>query len=202
MTDGWVLVPREPTEAMLDAMFSAYVGSEGSYSATYRAALAAAPPVDGWQAIETAPRDGTAVVGWGFLNSRNDNGPLRSAVMVAHVMRYRNYASGGGDWVSACLSNVISQHPTHWMPLPPPPSADSLGGYVAKRSEPDALPGDLRETVARIVDPLSWRRFDRRPPYAAHIPRETQIEWVGDLQPSLDKADAILSLIQSERGGG
>jgi len=58
----------------------------------YRAILAAAPPVDGWH-----------------------------AVMVAHVMRYRNYASGGGDWVSACLSNVISQHPTHWMPLPQPP---------------------------------------------------------------------------------
>ena len=87
------------------------------------AILAALRSTDtGWRDIATAPRDGTAVVGWGFLNSRNDNGPLRSAVMVAHVMRYRNYASGGGDWVSACLSNVISQHPTHWMPLPPAPT--------------------------------------------------------------------------------
>lgn len=53
-----------------------------------------------------------------------------------------------------------------------------------------------REAVARIIDPLRWRRFDRHPPYADHVPRETQIEWSAALQDSLTKADAILSLLR------
>lgn len=42
-TAGVKVVPVEPTEAMLDAMFAAYAGSEGSYRESWRAALAAAP---------------------------------------------------------------------------------------------------------------------------------------------------------------
>jgi hypothetical protein len=121
------VVPVGVRERVLDELDKAWL--HGQRRTPWRrdesadAILAALRPTDtGWRDIATAPRDGTAVVGWGFLNSRNDNGPLRSAVMVAHVMRYRNYASGGGDWVSACLSNVISQHPTHWMPLPSAPT--------------------------------------------------------------------------------
>jgi hypothetical protein len=43
--EAWRTVPVEPTEAMLDAMFTAYVGSEGSYRAAYCAMLAASPVV-------------------------------------------------------------------------------------------------------------------------------------------------------------
>lgn len=150
----------------------------------------------GWRDIATAPRDGTDCVLWDGRRARFGSWRVDEGFASKEPM----WLDDSYDDFSCGFASVPIT-PTHWMPLPPPPSADSLGGYVAKRSEPDALPGDLRETVARIVDPLSWRRFDRRPPYAAHIPRETQIEWVGDLQPSLDKADAILSLIQSERGG-
>ena len=50
-----------------------------------------------------------------------------------------------------------------------------------------------RERVARIIDPLKWRRFDRHPQYAAHVPRETQIEWTANLQDSLTKADLIIA---------
>jgi hypothetical protein len=41
--EAWRTVPIEPTEAMLDAMFTAYILSEGSYRAAYRAMLAASP---------------------------------------------------------------------------------------------------------------------------------------------------------------
>lgn len=42
--DGYVLVPVEPTEAMLDAMFAGYVKSDGSYREAYRAMIAACLP--------------------------------------------------------------------------------------------------------------------------------------------------------------
>lgn len=62
-----------------------------------------------------------------------------------------------------------------------------------------------REAVARIIDPVRWRRFDRHPHYADHVPRERQIEWSAALQDSLTKADAILSLLSPaapDAGGG
>lgn len=57
---------------------------------------------------------------------------------------------------------------------------------------------EMREKVARIIDPLKWRRFDRHYPYDAHVPRETGIEWTANLQDSLSKADAILALFSRQ----
>jgi len=74
MTDGWVLVPAEATVDMHDAGQNA--AETDNASGIYAAMLAAAPPVDGWQPIETAPRDGTAIVPrqWlqGVWNMAND----------------------------------------------------------------------------------------------------------------------------------
>ena len=50
--------------------------------------------------------------------------------------------------------------------------------------QPDALPGDMRERVAQIIEAAIER----------HNPGNS-------LRHTLDEADAILSLIQSERGG-
>ena len=85
----------------------------------------------------------------------------------------------GKPWVSGL------ERPTHWQPLPPPPSAD------AKRSEPDALPGDLRERVARLIDPPAFLfSRDELDAKVRHHPHDA----------AYALADAILSLIQSERG--
>lgn len=56
--------------------------------------------------------------------------------------------------------------------------------------------GVSREEIARIIDPLKWHRFDRFPPYASDVPHETAVEWCGALQPSLDKADAIIAALR------
>jgi hypothetical protein len=86
------------------------------------AILAAIRPTDtGWRDIATAPKDGSAFVGFGFLNRQTGGGHEQSPTPVSHVMRYRRYEDGG-DWVSTCLSSAISQHPTHWMPLSPAPT--------------------------------------------------------------------------------
>lgn len=59
-----------------------------------------------WQPIETAPRDGTRVLGY-ELNDPTDTCPYA-------VMRFR----GEYGWVNAGWTGL---EPTHWMPLPPPP---------------------------------------------------------------------------------
>ena len=76
-----------------------------------------------WQPIETAPRDGTAVLLYGGLwdgdasgiyDDGNDRVPL--------VCGYR------GDVWAMCDTDfyqVRILEPTHWMPLPEPPQAPS-----------------------------------------------------------------------------
>jgi hypothetical protein len=78
-----------------------------------------------WRPIETAPRDGTRIVTFGFVNSTSEYGPVQSSAQVPHIMRWRSYPeNNGGDWVSASFSSSVSQHPTHWTPLPAPPVED------------------------------------------------------------------------------
>jgi len=107
MTDGWVLAPREPTEAMVDAGYQAMFNHDNVVD-IYRAMLAAAPPVDGWQPIETAPRDGTPVLAYW----------PGEAAMFGVVMW------DGDDWRE---SEYVWRYPTHWMPLPQPPNNERTG---------------------------------------------------------------------------
>lgn len=73
----------------------------------------------GWRPIESAPKDGTLVIigrhmdGFGFVKGygRFEGSPGA-------------FCSG---WIScgfdAVTGNLGLAHPTHWMPLPPPPEA-------------------------------------------------------------------------------
>lgn len=59
--------------------------------------------------------------------------------------------------------------------------------------QPDALPGDLRERVARLINPSAFLfSRDELDAKVRHHPHDA----------AYALADAILSLIQSERGGG
>jgi hypothetical protein len=82
-----------------------------------------------WQPIETAPKDGTKIVAWGFLANRApEMGVIRSETPVAHVMMWRSYTGlDAGDWVSTSIGIALAQHPTHWMPLPAPPEEAEHG---------------------------------------------------------------------------
>ena len=62
-----------------------------------------------WQPIETAPKDGTLILGaWQCLNKTWD-------------MNAMFYSEEGGDgwWVE--YHGDYQHDPTHWMPLPEPP---------------------------------------------------------------------------------
>ncbi len=84
----------------------------------------------GWQPIETAPKDGTAVLTyfarmvWTDQNDKPcDLGPLRDHVERCQVGWYE-----GGRWFYAGTGHDMHEDwndpaflPTHWMPLPEPP---------------------------------------------------------------------------------
>lgn len=63
----------------------------------------------GWKPIETAPKDGTRVLGL----CDNYYRPCAEEI----------YWQRPGVWLRESEKNVVN--PTHWMPLPPPPKADA-----------------------------------------------------------------------------
>jgi len=82
--------------------------------AEFDTAKVAEPPSPAWQPISTAPKDDkTYVLGW--AESRYRDGYQQV------IMRWFNDAGDPlhGFWVC----NAIQYYPTHWMPLPQPPSA-------------------------------------------------------------------------------
>lgn len=65
-----------------------------------------------WQPIDTAPRDGTIVLGCEWVNKHNREH------IVAEVM----YEAGAWYLASTCWPDEsLWCEPSHWMPRPPPP---------------------------------------------------------------------------------
>ncbi len=61
-----------------------------------------------WQPIETAPRDGTWLLCW-------------EPGTEVDIMRWYAWSTTRGEWQSC---EGIRTEPTHWQPLPAPPSDD------------------------------------------------------------------------------
>lgn len=62
-----------------------------------------------WQSIETAPKDGSAILLYG--------GPLQV------VGSWKEFVGGRGAWFGFYDGEPCIENPTHWMPLPAPPNA-------------------------------------------------------------------------------
>lgn len=82
--------------------------------------------VEKWQPIETAPKDGTAVLGFfpglvGYV-ARQDVQPI-------------NWSGWGGGVWAVNGRNDSSQRPTHWMPLPTPRTAIAHAGRAGSAKE-------------------------------------------------------------------
>jgi hypothetical protein len=68
-----------------------------------------------WRLIDTAPRDGTPILGW----SNDLTSGFEESWVVARWQATPSQPWPGGAWVSALgLPMVLS----HWMPLPPRPN--------------------------------------------------------------------------------
>ena len=83
-------------------------------------ALLAAPPTaqaEGWRPVETAPKDGTLIV----LGARN------GVWLGKYVPVYQSGYRPENPWSSMLLNHdhMAERYtrPTHWMPLPPPPTS-------------------------------------------------------------------------------
>lgn len=76
------------------------------FTAELTAILALAAPAEGWQPIETAPKDGTWIIG----ATPHGVTPLRWGV-----------SWDDQHWANGC---VVYQ-PTHWMPLPAAPTGET-----------------------------------------------------------------------------
>jgi hypothetical protein len=66
-----------------------------------------------WQPIETAPKDGTELLGYQ---------PARATIAAAiYVMRWEDRGISGPAWYESESEGQERFFPTHWMRLPPPP---------------------------------------------------------------------------------
>lgn len=75
---------------------------------------------EGWQPIETAPKDGTPILAFHPFKFANDK---EDAVCDVTAWDVR-----GGFWFNRTASNYYQRcsegaQPTHWMPLPPAPES-------------------------------------------------------------------------------
>lgn len=86
-------------------------------------------PMTEWQPIETAPKDGTELIGWrddcgvilirwtscdAFMSERE----IESSRMDEETLFQQDWFCA--DFIAGCRLDG-SETPTHWMPLPPPP---------------------------------------------------------------------------------
>ena len=80
-------------------------------------------PVSPWRDIATAPKDGTYILVFPAL---------LGAPLVATWERSGKVPSEGighlGFWRAALTDELTPYQPTHWMPLPPPPSQEGENG--------------------------------------------------------------------------
>lgn len=90
-----------------------------------------------WQPIKTAPKDGTAILGW--------------SEEMEEVMSIVWVDDRGGSWrISSCSSMELGSwgQPTHWMPLPAPPK-DSGKTFEQWRAEQDEAHKGLPDALVR-----------------------------------------------------
>lgn len=75
---------------------------------------------NGWQPIETAPKDGTHFIGW------DGKRPFRCSAGRRYVLY--PHQEGGPTyqdiWDGHYYDSLMQENPTHWQPLPTPPLID------------------------------------------------------------------------------
>lgn len=107
------MLDLDEIEAQLDSTVPYYLPALVRELRQARAELAALRAGQAWQPIDSAPKDGTPVIGFMPTYYQGKGG---QAVIV-----WMNYTDRPG-W----YSDVSSIHePSHWMPLPPPPGSEN-----------------------------------------------------------------------------
>lgn len=81
-----------------------------------------------WQPIETAPRDGTVLLGFGEA-AGEINGPFCKNEVAPICWSGGRSDYPGYEWTLTCGDAYACwMRPTHWMPLPTPPKTEDAIG--------------------------------------------------------------------------
>lgn len=118
------------TDGMKDAAWEAFRDSNkpapyNQVSDAVHAAISAAPEItlNQWQPIETAPRDGTEILGWNHNSSYLVRPYICWFGKDDYVRGEPRWLKGDGDsWSTGYYYTPCE--PTHWMPLPDAPRKD------------------------------------------------------------------------------
>ncbi len=139
--DGLATAPKLVAETLLNKHFSqAHTDMVGD--AEYRegyikgihdlvSALLIGAPQSPWMDIETAPKDGTEILGLFFHPRDEDSYPMLSGPWTTCFKDGKWRSSWDGEQVLEYMSDFGSEYkslfydPTHWMPLPAPPTHNS-----------------------------------------------------------------------------
>jgi len=102
------------------------------------------PQGEPWRPIETAPKDGTAILLWG-LSAGEISGPCKIASVDVGVYCGPGGDYDGFDWYSSLGdAYAVWLKPTHWQPLPPPPGAAATAD---RTNEIEALLREARDAL-------------------------------------------------------
>lgn len=73
------------------------------------------PAGEGWQSMETAPKDGTKIVAWSVhANARYSDDPVGEGWAAPVLAHWIDHNAGGWTW------NGLAGQFTCWVPAPPP----------------------------------------------------------------------------------
>lgn len=90
----------------------------------------------GWRPIETAPKNGSAVLIWGSVN-----GSCGGISVAMSEGGHRWVVLGGDVWAEDRYGGSLTvSHATHWMPLPAPPEQNSAHSRAVQPGPQNAAP--------------------------------------------------------------
>lgn len=102
------------------------------------------PDANGWLPIETAPKDGTHVLG--VFDFDFDD-------VVGEVVYYPNWVPNQfHDWLWSTPADTFPVSPRHWQPLPKPPVSQSLS---VRPNESETIPDEVPPPVQASSGPKS-----------------------------------------------
>lgn len=146
--------------------------SEGLVQATVQGNGSVTLPVCQWQPIETAPKDGTWVLGFRPTSFREDQ---------IDTWQFVHRSCDPPIWINSADSNDEDEQPTHWMPLPPRPDDRTNGSEAQSGSLNQTLPASsvsatdaveaerrLREALAPLAAFATF--MDKDAPDEAYLP--------------------------------
>lgn len=203
MTDFHLTRATEQTEGLAEWLRNAadktFYQSDDAQLRRWAAAVSALRVPQGWQPIETAPKTGQALL-LGYFNSHGKWRTLRGEWCSADAIAEMWEEEADEGWYEVSVEaddvpNCWATEPTHWMPLPPPPSSDAASPPLPVLAEivPSEDPGSDTAALRAVVQASGFGLYAN--------PDEDIVQYVSRLASNASAvANAIDAFDAQERG--